>query len=59
MDKKRFKNTKRELIHQAMRLKQSARYDWMRGTWDDMIIHCKQLREIQNNSILRDEKCIQ
>lgn len=47
MDKKRIRNTKRELIHQAMRLKQSARYDWIRGTWNDMILHCKQLKGIQ------------
>lgn len=52
MDKKRLKNTKRELIHQAMRLKQSARHDWLRGTWIDMISHVKALHVIQNNILM-------
>ena len=52
MDRKRLRNTKREKIHQAMKLKQSARYDWLRGTWEEMVLHCQQLKNIQNN-ILR------
>ena len=47
MDKKRLKNTKREKIRQAMKLKQSARYDWLRGTWNEMVVHCQQLKEVQ------------
>lgn len=52
MDRKRLKNTKRELIHKAMRLKQSARRDLLRGTWDNMVLHCKQLRNIQYNILI-------
>jgi hypothetical protein len=47
MDRKRFKNTKREKIHLAMKLKSAIKRDWLIGTWDKLVIHSQELQQIQ------------